>query len=53
MKFRVTIRPFESTDLPFVMDIWLSENQKAHAFVTATYWEENYDLVAPSPGLCL
>ena len=35
------IRPFEKEDLPVLMDLWLSANMDAHAFIPAAYWTEH------------
>lgn len=35
------IRPFEKEDLPVLMDLWLSANMDAHAFIPAAYWAEH------------
>ena len=35
------IRPFEKEDLPVLMDLWLSANMDAHAFIPASYWAEH------------
>lgn len=35
------IRPFEKEDLPVLMDLRLSANMDAHAFIPAAYWAEH------------
>ncbi len=35
------IRPFEKEDLPVLMDLRLSANMDAHAFIPASYWAEH------------
>ena len=35
------IHPFEKEDLPVLMDLWLSANMDAHAFIPASYWAEH------------
>lgn len=35
------IRPFEKEDLPVLMDLWLSANMDAHAFIPASYRAEH------------
>lgn len=35
------IRPFKKEDLPVLMDLWLSANMDAHAFIPASYWAEH------------
>mgnify|MGYP004479827013 FL=1 len=35
------IRPFEKEDLPVLMDLRLSANMDAHAFIPASYWTEH------------
>ena len=39
------IRMLENTDIEKVVDIWLDVNQKAHDFIPAQYWKNNYELV--------
>lgn len=39
------IRVLKNTDINAVVDIWLDVNQKAHDFISAQYWKNNYDLV--------
>ena len=36
------IRPFKSTDIDEVMNIWLSGNIEAHPFVPEAYWRSNF-----------
>ena len=39
------IRELRKTDINIVADIWLDTNIKAHNFISAQYWESNYELV--------
>lgn len=39
------IRNFEKNDINDVMEIWKSENIKAHQFIPNEYWESNYSSV--------
>lgn len=39
------IRKLKETDLNDVMQIWLNTNIKAHNFIDAKYWMDNYDMV--------
>ena len=39
------IRVVQKTDITKVADIWLDTNIKAHNFISAKYWESNYELV--------
>ena len=39
------IRIFEETDLNEVAEIWLDTNIKAHNFIPAKYWQDNFELV--------
>lgn len=39
------IRKWKETDLNDVMRIWLNTNIKAHNFIDAKYWTDNYDVV--------
>ena len=39
------IRVVQKTDITKVADIWLDTNIKAHNFISAQYWESNYELV--------
>lgn len=39
------IRKFEKNDINDVMQIWKSENIKAHKFIQNKYWEDNYNFV--------
>ena len=41
------IRVVQKTDITKVADIWLDTNIKAHNFISAKYWESNYELVNP------
>ena len=40
------IRAFRERDLSAVMDIWLSGNTEAHAFIPQSFFAERYDAVA-------
>ncbi|MDE5604076.1 MAG: N-acetyltransferase [Eubacterium sp.] len=39
------IRIFNEKDLNEVADIWLDTNIKAHNFIPAKYWRDNFELV--------
>lgn len=39
------IRRLQKADITKVVDIWLDTNIKAHNFISAQYWESNYELV--------
>lgn len=39
------IRPQKLIDLDTIMNIWLEGNLQAHSFITAKYWQQNYDFV--------
>lgn len=39
------IRKFKESDLPHVMQIWLSANKEAHGFIKESYWDENFEAV--------
>ena len=39
------IRELREADINKVADIWLDANLKAHSFISAQYWESNYELV--------
>lgn len=39
------IREFEDNDTDNIMQIWKSENIKAHNFISKEYWENNYEYV--------
>ncbi len=39
------IREFEDNDMDNIMQIWKSENIKAHTFISREYWENNYEEV--------
>jgi len=39
------IRKFEKNDIQAVMQIWESENIKAHKFISKEYWKSNYNSV--------
>ncbi len=39
------IRVVQKADITKVADIWLDTNIKAHNFISAQYWESNYEMV--------
>ena len=39
------IRKMQNTDINRVVDIWLRTNLKAHDFIPAKYWKNNFRLV--------
>lgn len=39
------IRKLEESDLPHIMQIWLSANKEAHGFIKESYWDENFEAV--------
>ncbi len=39
------IRKFEDNDINEILQIWKSENIKAHKFISKEYWENNYNYV--------
>ena len=39
------IRKMRKTDIDRVADIWLDTNQKAHDFIPASYWQDNFEEV--------
>ena len=39
------MRGLQKTDITKVADIWLDTNIKAHNFISAQYWESNYEMV--------
>ena len=39
------IRKFENLDLDAVMQIWLQANLDAHAFISASFWTEHFEMV--------
>ena len=39
------IRKFETQDLDAVMQIWLQANLDAHAFIPASFWDANFEMV--------
>lgn len=39
------IRKFKESDLPRIMQIWLSANKEAHRFIKESYWDENFEAV--------
>ena len=42
---RIMIRKLQKTDINRVADIWLDTNLKAHDFIPAKYWKNNFQLV--------
>ena len=46
-KWRMTImvRKLQKTDIDRVAYIWLDTNLKAHYFISAQYWKDNFELV--------
>ena len=41
----VMIRKLQKADINKVADIWLNTNIKAHSFIPAKYWKDNFELV--------
>ena len=39
------IRELQKSDIDQVADIWLDTNLKAHYFISAQYWKNNFELV--------
>lgn len=39
------IRKLQKTDINHVAELWLDTNIKAHDFIPATYWNNNFDSV--------
>ena len=39
------VRALQKRDIDRVAEIWLECNQKAHAFIPADYWMQNFDMV--------
>lgn len=39
------IRVLQKRDIDRIADIWLECNRKAHAFIPADYWRQNFDMV--------
>ena len=39
------IREFKQTDIDNVMEIWITENIRAHDFIPKEYWEKNFEYV--------
>lgn len=39
------IRKLQKADINRVADIWLDTNLKAHYFIPAQYWKNNFELV--------
>lgn len=39
------IRKLQKADINRVADIWLDTNLKAHSFIPAKYWKDNFKLV--------
>ena len=51
------IRKLQKADINKVADIWLDTNIKAHDFISAQYWKNNFKLVKEmlpqADGLCV
>ena len=39
------IRKLQNTDIHRIAEIWLKTNLKAHGFISAQYWENNFETV--------
>lgn len=39
------IRVLQKRDIDCIAEIWLECNRKAHAFIPADYWKQNFDMV--------
>ena len=39
------IREFKQTDIDNVMEIWITENIRAHDFIPKEYWKKNFEYV--------
>ena len=39
------IRDLQNADIHRIADIWLETNLKAHYFIPAQYWKNNFELV--------
>ena len=39
------IRKLQDTDIHRIAEIWLKTNLKAHGFISAQYWENNFETV--------
>ena len=39
------IREFKQTDIDNVMEIWITENIRAHDFIPKEHWEKNFEYV--------
>ena len=39
------IRRLQRADIDSVADIWLNTNLKAHCFIPAQYWKDNFEMV--------
>ena len=39
------VRKLQKTDIDRVAYIWLDTNLKAHYFISAQYWKDNFELV--------
>lgn len=39
------IRRLQKADIDSVADIWLNTNLKAHCFIPAQYWKDNFEMV--------
>lgn len=44
------IRELQKPDITGVADIWLDTNIKAHSFITAQYWHDNFESVKETLG---
>ena len=42
---RMRIRVLQQADIGRVMELWLDANLKAHSFISAAYWKNNFDAV--------
>lgn len=41
----IMIRKLQKADIERVSEIWLDTNRKAHNFISARYWEDNFEAV--------
>lgn len=39
------VREFKEDDINRVMELWLEANRQAHDFISARYWESNFEAV--------
>lgn len=39
------IRKLQNADIHRIAEIWLKTNLKAHGFISAQYWENNFETV--------